>query len=171
MCDLSSTEECQKMRAQDRLRDSIKESRISAYLECSESGDCQTGVPVNVRPVLTAGLKHAFDGVNEAIRSGDLNSSLSSGSNWSFELTLEQPTSKPPMLTGSNMFWETKSRPYEKQLVQELAATSGKITHYELMRTALKLCGNDTQLALLTGGELHEKYGVDRTPPGPGLTN
>jgi hypothetical protein len=55
-----------------------------------------------------------------------------------------------PMLTKSDSYWETASRPYEKQLIEALRKTSGEITHADLMKLALKVSNNDGPLALLT---------------------
>jgi hypothetical protein len=51
---------------------------------------------------------------------------------------------------NNDRYWETTSRPYEKKLIEKLTSRGGEISHSELMSTSLEVCGQDTQLAILT---------------------
>lgn len=167
LCDPADSQICVKMRNQDELRDHIfarvnryidaKAADKTVYLECSDSGDCAINSRDSNLPlpsVTTNRLMQISKDVQKVIETGNAKTTLN-GSVLSLLVSISgyNQTFDPPMLEArdkNNYYWETASRPFEKGLIDELRTSTGTITQADLMKTALEVCGKDTQLAILT---------------------
>lgn len=146
-----------RTRAQSAKRDELAAANPpkGVYLECSDGGtvDCTSkenqpffspptkklikidGEVAEALETAPRGTKVQFPGVSEYYNF------LSGGSS---------PSSRAPMRADRTTNLDTITRPYERQLIAKLASTRGQITHGEMMRDALDVCGGDRTLAILT---------------------
>lgn len=128
------------------------------YLHCAD------GNPTNCTDELkwsgpwgttTNRLQKIANDVGKVVQSGSTETQLRH--RWGDSLALihvisdNKQTDEPPMLSGAGWYWETASRPHEKALINELSGTREfTIPHASMMKTALKVTGNDTEMAILT---------------------
>jgi hypothetical protein len=153
----------QQMLQEDRLRDRTRAAypadadpeQATVYLECSDLGDCVPSGTSGTAGTPPQKLSKIASDVESTMLTGSMKTSLDQSvfNEISLEHTLgeDQQTYQAPLLAGNNNgYWETVSRPYERLLIKDLAASNGTITNAELMKTALKVCNNDTQLAVVT---------------------
>ncbi len=161
LCDPASNELCRKMNEQNRQRNRLQASSQKidgVYLVCSDSGDCEEGGNSSRQWNISSAthkLERITADVAQVLSSGDAKTSLKGG--WSTTIPLCNhlsawtPSYAPPMSRReTTSYWAKESRPYEKLLISQLAASRGEITHTTLVSAALKVCRNDTLLALLT---------------------
>jgi hypothetical protein len=154
----TSAEFWQKMHQQDRLRDAVRAANpkmTSVYLECSEAGACRIDGGQTLGTPATRKEQRITAQVEAVVRTGSFKTSLrqtlDKEASLAFSLGDTQQTYDAPLLKEhNNQYWEAVSRPYEIQLIKDLAASNGTITHAALMKTALQVCNNDSQLAFLT---------------------
>lgn len=134
------------------------QGRGTVYLHCAE------GDPSNCTDSLkwsgafgkvTNRLQQIGSDVSKVVLSGSTATALRH--NWGDSLALihvisdNKQTDEPPMLATAGWYWEKVSRPHEKALINELSSNKDfKIPHSSLMKTALKVTGNDSEMAILT---------------------
>jgi hypothetical protein len=156
LCDSGNSQICQRIRQQSGLRDKLAKNFSAALTNCADgkSVDCGVPTPYAGSIVPTHKQMQIADQLDTILQSGKLQTSLGSGEGliglFEFLTGGHSPTSKAPMRADRTMYWETVSRPYEKQLVDSLTNSNGVITNAQMMQTALNESGNDRALAILT---------------------
>src|SRR5581483_7219803 len=149
LCNREDSNLCQKMREQDRLRDSLKHSdvREPVYLECSEAGDCRQESSFSLgrfSAPATKQLTRMSSEVQAVMSSGHFNTSLRQTpltyASLALALAGTSPTYDAPMSIAKNdSYWESASRPNEIKLIERLLSGQGEISHAQLARTALEV--------------------------------
>ncbi len=144
-------------RAITRMRDKLHDSGLhTVYLECSDAhpDDCVEGKGQTGASKSTAKLSAIEGSVTDIFAKGSMQTTLETGPLRQFELAQvlsgKRQSDVPPMAKSNTTYWETVTRPYEKQLVDELSGHSGPISQADLAQAALKVAGNDNQLAIAT---------------------
>jgi hypothetical protein len=168
------------MTNQDCLRDSIAQKQLiesagrhgaieplrlpNVDLVCSDNGACAPGGIWHLSSTPTQKLLEAANGVEKALGTANFQhnpdsplkepSAIEKYADYIFPVglmgVLGQRTFNAPFKEGSTSVWETASRPYEAKLINELTSTSGPISLQALTEAAVKVSGNDGQMALLT---------------------
>jgi len=169
LTDPVNTDTYLKITSQSQLRDRLSNTR-SAVLECSDNfdgilGSCQipprnskdhvfsTRVGDHMPAWPTHVESQVASDVVEKMFAGNPNTTLNG---WKLQrdiwagLYLNKDTAGAPMRQDSQLYSETVTQPFEKQLVSRLMHGTDKITNADLMQQSLQVCGNDRELAILT---------------------
>jgi hypothetical protein len=157
LCSAADSNLCRRIEKQSRLRDEKSEKESTVYLICADggTGGCiEPPMGGNWLSPATAKEEKIIAELDAVLRAGNPQTKMDPGpgivSLYKFLHGGSSPTSRAPMRADRQLFWEKATRPFEIKLVESLARSTGPLHHSEMMQTALRVCENDRQMAILT---------------------